>query len=234
VVNDVSVELKPGLHVAIVGRSGSGKSTLARLLVGLYAPTEGRVLYDGADLAGLDFRSVRKQLGLVPQSPYLFGTTIRANIALANPELSLDEVKAAARLAHIDADIEAMPLRYDTVLADGGLSLSGGQRQRVALARALVHQPAILVLDEATSDLDTITESEIQRELESLPCTVIIIAHRLSTIVNADLILVMKDGQVVERGAHDELQRVNGEYAALIAAQLGHGGRVQDAPVPPA
>jgi len=223
VVNDVSVELKPGLHVAIVGRSGSGKSTLARLLVGLYAPTEGRILYDGADLAGLDFRSVRKQLGLVPQSPYLFGTTIRANIALANPELSLDEVKAAARLAHIAADIEAMPLRYDTVLADGGLSLSGGQRQRVALARALVHQPAILVLDEATSDLDTITESEIQRELESLPCTVIIIAHRLSTIVNADLILVMQDGQVVERGAHDELQRVNGEYAALIAAQLGHG-----------
>lgn len=220
VVNEVSVDIRPGQHVAIVGRSGSGKSTLARLLVGLYAPTVGRILYDGVDLAGLDYQSVRRQLGFVPQVPYLFGITIRSNIALANPELSLDEIQKAARLAHIHDDIDAMPLKYDTPLPDGGMSLSGGQRQRIALARALAEQPRILVLDEATSDLDTVTESDIQEELEALRCTVIVIAHRLSTIVNADWILVMKDGEVVERGTHEELKALNGEYAALVSAQI--------------
>jgi ATP-binding cassette subfamily B protein len=220
VVKAVSVDIRPGQHVAIVGRSGSGKSTLARLLVGLYAPTEGRILYDGVDLAGLDYQSVRRQLGFVPQVPYLFGITIRSNIALANPELSLDEIQKAARLAHIHDDIDAMPLKYDTPLPDGGMSLSGGQRQRIALARALAEQPRILVLDEATSDLDTVTEGFIQKELEALRCTVVVIAHRLSTIVNADAILVMKNGEVVERGTHKELKALNGEYAALISAQI--------------
>jgi ABC-type bacteriocin/lantibiotic exporter with double-glycine peptidase domain len=220
VVRDVSVELRAGQHIALVGRSGSGKSTLARLLIGLYTPTEGRILFDGIDLASLDYRCIRRQLGLVPQNPYLFGTTIRDNIALINPDLSLAEVKAAARLAHIDEDIEALPLGYATPLADGGMSLSGGQRQRVALARALVHQPRILVLDEATSDLDTITESAIQHELDSLPCAVITIAHRLSTIIQADLILVMQDGQVVERGTHAEVLAQHGEYARLVEAQM--------------
>ncbi|MBN2563630.1 MAG: peptidase domain-containing ABC transporter [Phycisphaerae bacterium] len=222
VVKSVSVDIEPGQHVAIVGRSGSGKSTLARLLVGLYTPTEGRILYDGTDLRGLKYRSVRRQMGFVPQDPYLFGKTIRENIALTNPGLSLDEVKTAARLAHIDGDINAMQSGYGTLLTEGGMSLSGGQRQRVALARALVHKPKILVLDEATSDLDTVNEAAIQKELESLACTVITIAHRLSTIAHADVILVMKDGRLVESGTHGELMALNGEYAKLAAAQMGH------------
>ena len=222
VVKNVSVDIEPGQHVAIIGRSGSGKSTLARLLVGLYTPTEGRILYDGADLAQFNFRSVRKQMGLVSQDPYLFAASIRDNIALTDPELALAEVERAARLAHIHDEIAAMPSGYDTTLIEGGMSLSGGQRQRLALARALVHRPRILVLDEATSDLDTVNESAIQKELESLSCTSIVIAHRLSTIVHADLILVMMDGQVVESGTHQELMTRGGEYAALIAAQVGH------------
>jgi ATP-binding cassette subfamily B protein len=219
VVREVSADVAPGQQVAIVGRSGSGKSTLARLLVGLYPPTDGRVLYDGADLAGLDFRSVRSQLGLVTQTPFLFGTTIRDNILQANPGLPFDAVVQAARLAHIHDEIEAMPMRYDTLLTDGGQSLSGGQRQRIALARALVHKPRILVLDEATSDVDAVNERAIQISLRGLDCTAITIAHRLSTVVQADLILVMKDGLVVERGTHSELMGRGGEYAELVRAQ---------------
>ena len=220
VVRDVSVEIPRGSLVAVVGRSGAGKSTMANLLAGLYRPADGRILFDGADLAELDLRSVRGQLGVVPQHPYLFGVSIRANIALADPALPLSRVVEAARLAHIHEDIQSMPLAYDTLLADGGASLSGGQRQRLALARALVTRPAILLLDEATSALDAITESAIQRELAQLRCTRIVVAHRLSTIRNADLILVMDEGRVVERGTHDELAARDGAYAELIARQM--------------
>lgn len=218
-VQEVSVEIKPGQFVAIVGRSGAGKSTLAGLLLGLYLPTVGRILYDHTDLAGLDVRSVRSQLGIVPQHPYLFGTTVRENIALANPALPLADVVQAAQLACIHEDILALPMRYETVLADGGASLSGGQRQRVALARALVHKPAILLFDEATSALDTVTESHVQQALAALNCTRIVIAQRLSTIINADLILVMDGGQVAEQGTHAELLARQGKYAELVAAQ---------------
>ena len=220
VVRDVSLEVARGSLVAVVGRSGAGKSTLANLLVGLYRPSEGRILFDGVDLAELDLRSLRGQLGVVPQHPYLFGLSIRSNITLADPSLPLSRVVEAARLAHIHEDIESMPLAYDTLLADGGASLSGGQRQRIALARALVTRPAILLLDEATSALDAITESAIQRELARLRCTRIVVAHRLSTIRNADLILVMDEGRVVERGTHDELAARGGAYAGLIAQQV--------------
>jgi ABC-type bacteriocin/lantibiotic exporter with double-glycine peptidase domain len=220
VVNDVSVDIQPGPFVAIVGRSGSGKSTLARLLVGLYAPTSGRILYDGMDLAELEVRSLRRQMGIVPQVPFLFGQSLRANIALTDPNLPLEDVVAAARLAHVHDDVIAMPMGYETLLLDGGASLSGGQRQRVALARALVHRPAVLLLDEATSALDAVTEAQVQQSLATLRSTRIVIAHRLSTVVNADLILVMQDGHLVEHGTHTLLLARGGAYATLVGAQV--------------
>jgi ABC-type bacteriocin/lantibiotic exporter with double-glycine peptidase domain len=219
-VRDVSIEIPAGRFVALVGPSGAGKSTLASLLVGLYTPSEGRILFDGRDLTELDLRSVRSQVGIVPQHPYLFGTSLRANIALSDPSLPLARVVEAAQRAHIHDDVLAMPMGYETVLADGGASLSGGQRQRLALARALVHRPAILLLDEATSALDTVTEARIQAELAALRSTRIVIAHRLSTIRDADLILVMDEGKVVEQGRHEDLLENGGVYARLVAAQL--------------
>jgi ABC-type bacteriocin/lantibiotic exporter with double-glycine peptidase domain len=219
VVSDVSLEVHPGQHIGIVGRSGSGKSTLAHLLLGLYRPIEGRVCFDGNDLAGLDVRSVRRQLGIVTQHPYVFGSTIRQNIALIDPALPLEEVARAAELACIDTDIKAMPLGYDTPLHDGGGSLSGGQRQRIALARALVSRPAILLLDEATSELDTVTEEMVYRNLAAVRATTIVIAHRLSTIRNADVIIVMDGGRIAEAGTHQELLALGGAYAALARAQ---------------
>jgi ABC-type bacteriocin/lantibiotic exporter with double-glycine peptidase domain len=176
------------------------------------------VLYDGRDLRELEAVSVRRRLGFVPQQAYLFGTTIRENIALAAPGAPLDDIEDAARLAAIHDDVLAMPLGYETVLADGGASLSGGQRQRIALARALVHHPAMLILDEATSALDSATEAQVYANLEPLDVTKVVIAHRVTTIAHADLIVVMRGGAFAEQGTHDELLAAGGEYAALVAA----------------
>ena len=222
VVREVSFSVRAGQTIALVGSSGSGKSTLARLLVGLYKPTFGRILYDQVDLHKQEARLLRGQLGIVMQSPYLFGTTIREAIALGHATAGHDRVIEAAKLAHIHDDITAMPMGYETPLADGGNNLSGGQRQRLALARALLHRPAILLLDEATSSLDTEMEAKVQDSIDALGATRIVIAHRLSTIVAADQILVLEDGQIVERGRHAELVELGGRYAKLIEAQNGN------------
>ncbi|HEU4407279.1 MAG TPA: peptidase domain-containing ABC transporter [Polyangiaceae bacterium] len=225
IVDDVSLAIRPGQMVAIVGRSGSGKSTLASLLLGLYAPSAGRIAYDGVGLADLELRSVRRQLGIVTQRAYLFGTSIRANIALSDPGAPHDDVVRAAKLAQVHDEIERMPMGYETVLTDGGGSLSGGQRQRIALARALLRRPAVLLLDEATSALDAITERRVQEALEGLEATRIVIAHRLSTVMRADCILVMDRGKLVERGTHQELVAAGGLYAELVASQLERPGQ---------
>lgn len=219
VVRNVSLEIEPGTSVAIVGKSGSGKSTMAKLLLGLYQPTEGQIFYDDHNLAELDLGAVRRQLGIVPQSPYIFASSMRANIALGNPRIPLARIEQAARLACVHDVIAAFPMGYETLVGAGGGSLSGGERQRLALARALVHEPAILLLDEATSSLDTKTETQVMANLDRLRSTRIIIAHRLSTIVNADVILVMSEGQIVEQGSHEALMAQHGHYHDLIAAQ---------------
>jgi len=190
------------------------------VLIGLYRPSEGRILYDGVDLFTLDLRSVRRQLGIVPQQTYIFGGSVRSNIAQSDPSLPLIRIMEAARKAHLHDEIVLMPMGYDTVLADGGTSLSGGQRQRLALARALVGRPEILLLDEATSNLDALSERAIQHQLAKLRCTRIVIGHRLSSIIAADLILVMDQGRIVERGTHDELLAHRGRYAELMSVQL--------------
>ncbi len=217
---EVDLEVPAGCFVAIVGPSGAGKSTLAKLLLGLYPPEAGRVLYDGIDIRTLDFGSVRRQIGVVPQQPALFAMSVRDNIAVGRPGTSLEQVIAAAQLAAIHDDIVAMSMGYETLLADGGASLSGGQRQRLALARALLFDPAVLVLDEATSALDAITEHAVQHALSTLKCTRIVVAHRLSTVMSADLIVVMDRGRVVEQGSHADLLARHGTYQQLYRRQL--------------
>lgn len=230
IIQDVSIRIPPGKMVAIVGPSGAGKSTLANLLLGLYLPSSGRVLYDGQDLGELDLHSVRGQMGVVLQEPAFFSATIRANITLNDADVPLEVVMEAARQAHVHDDIMAFPLKYDTPLSTGGQGLSGGQRQRLGLARALVRNPAMLLLDEATSALDAVTEAKVHDSLSALQCTRVVIAHRLSTVVNADLILVMDEGKLVEQGTHAELMERGGVYSRLIEAQLR--GQKQHPPSP--
>jgi ABC-type bacteriocin/lantibiotic exporter with double-glycine peptidase domain len=220
VLRALDLEVRPGQMIAIVGPVGSGKSTLARLLVGLHAPTEGRVRVDGRDLHELDLRTVRKQVGFVPQMPCFFDGSVRENLALGHPDLPSERIEEAARRAGLHEEVMRWPLAYETPIVSAGDSLSGGQRQLLALARALVGAPRILVLDEATSHLDAVCERAVQRELAALEVTRVIVAHRLSTIRDADLIVVMQEGRIRETGTHDQLLLRGGAYAALFESQV--------------
>ena len=217
VIDRISLALEPGQKVALVGKTGSGKSTLAKLLLGLYPPTEGEILYDCLPLHALNLQQVRRQWGVALQEPYLFSSSLRDNISLHDGEMTMDEVMRAAEIAEIHAEIMEMPMGYETRIDEGGGSLSGGQRQRVALARAVASRPSLLLLDEATSHLDAITESMVDRNLDTLSCTRVVIAHRLSTIENADLIVVLENGSIAEQGSHQELLASGGHYSDLVA-----------------
>jgi len=221
VLHDVTVDIPSGQIVGIVGPSGSGKSTLAKLVQRLYVPESGRVLVDGADLAMVDTSWLRRQTGVVLQESVLFNRSVRDNIALADPGMSMDRVIAAAKLAGAHEFILELPEAYDTVIGERGSSLSGGQRQRIAIARALIGNPRILIFDEATSALDYESERIIQQNMQEIAKgrTVFIIAHRLSTVRYADRILTLDRGRLVEDGTHEDLLKAGGRYAALYRFQ---------------
>jgi ABC-type bacteriocin/lantibiotic exporter with double-glycine peptidase domain len=215
ILSSIDLTIKPGERVAIVGASGSGKSSLAKLLLGLNLPTEGSLTYDGQDIKNLNLQSIRRRIGAVLQETRLFHGSILENIELLSEEKSLDNIIEIAKTADIHEDILKQPMGYYTMISEGGNNFSGGQRQRLLLARALMKKPKLLILDEATSALDNLSEARIQENLQKLNCTQIIIAHRLSTVINADRILVMHDGEIIESGTHEELLDKMGYYYSL-------------------
>nr|AVH79655.1 cyclic nucleotide-regulated ABC bacteriocin/lantibiotic exporter [Desmonostoc muscorum PCC 7121] len=221
VLANLNFEIKPGQKIAVVGRSGSGKTTISKLILGLYSATDGKVLIDGKDITTLSLATLRQQIGVVDQSNFLFGSTIRKNISLRNPSASLEEIIAAAKQAGADEFIQQLPAGYETHIGEGGNTISGGQRQRLAIARALLGNPRLLIFDEATSHLDAESERMIQTNLNQIlkNRTAIIIAHRLSTIRNADRILVLDRGVLVESGTHQELMDKRGHYFYLNQQQ---------------
>jgi subfamily B ATP-binding cassette protein MsbA len=221
VLKHVSFHAPAGSTTALVGSSGSGKSTLISLVMAFNRPQQGRVHVDGRSLTTIPLRDYRGHLGVVLQDNFLFDGTIAENIAYARPHASRDEIRAVSRIAHCDEFVEAFENKYDTIVGERGVRLSGGQRQRVAIARAILANPRILILDEATSSLDSESEAMIQDGLRSLRAgrTTFVIAHRLSTIRSADQILVLEAGEIVERGTHEQLLALNGRYRQLYDKQ---------------
>jgi ABC-type multidrug transport system fused ATPase/permease subunit len=223
VLHEVNLLARAGQSVALVGPSGSGKSTLVSLVAAFHQPTSGAIYVDGRDLATLRLADYRSHLGIVPQDSFLFADTIYSNIALGNPHATRDDILRASRIAHVDEFAQSFAEGYDTVVGERGVKLSGGQKQRVAIARAIVADPRVLILDEATSSLDSESEALIQDGLNSLMRgrTTFVIAHRLSTIRRANQILVLENGRITERGTHDELMLLGGRYRALYEKQYG-------------
>jgi ABC-type bacteriocin/lantibiotic exporter with double-glycine peptidase domain len=220
VLRDISLDIRAGMKVALVGASGSGKSTLGKLLLGMYLPTSGRILIDGKDVASLDLQALRRRIGAVLQEPHLMAGSIRDNIAMGAESAPLARVVEAAQRAALHDDIEKMPMGYSTLVSEGGSAFSGGQRQRCVIARAMLGSPALLLLDEATSALDNLSQAVVERHLAESTATRIVVAHRLSTVIDADLIVVLDRGRIVEQGTHDSLLRARGAYHDLVRAQL--------------
>ncbi len=222
VLKNISFDCEPGMMVALVGPTGVGKTTTTQLISRFYDPIEGRILIDGNDIKNVTVESLRKNISPVLQDTFLFNGTIAENIGYASPNSTMEEIKAAAKAANIHEDIMSMPEQYETKVGERGLRLSGGQKQRIAIARAIIRQSPIIILDEATASVDVQTEKKIQTAIKNLAGkrTIIAIAHRLSTIRDADIILVYHNGEIVERGTHDELIKSHGLYFKMHEAQV--------------
>jgi len=222
VLKDVSFKIPTGSTVAVVGRTGSGKSTLVHLIPRLFDPVKGSVLIDGHDVRKLPLKVLRRNVGFVPQEPFLFSTSISSNIAYGVEQASSTEIADAARVSHILDDLDSFPDGMDTGLGERGVNLSGGQKQRITIGRATIGKPKILVLDDALSSVDTATEEKILEDLLDATegSTRIVISHRMSTVKNADFVVVLDDGKVAEQGTHAELLAHNGLYADMYRRQL--------------
>jgi len=222
VLKNINLLIEPGETVALVGRTGSGKTTLINLIARLLEPPEGQLFIDELDVRQIKLDRLRASIGLVPQEPFLFGLTVRENIALGAQAVLMDDVDRAAVIAGIDEDVAEFPDGYQTLVGERGITLSGGQKQRTAIARAVIRRPEILILDDALSSVDTQTEERILHHLRDVmrDRTSILISHRVSTVKDADKIVVLDDGQIVEQGTHEELLALGGIYADLYEKQL--------------
>jgi ABC-type bacteriocin/lantibiotic exporter with double-glycine peptidase domain len=230
ILDDLSIKIKAGEYIAVVGETGCGKSTLVRILLGFEKPRKGAVYYDGKDMSGLDLRSLRRHIGVVMQNGKLMMGSIFENITISAPWLTLDEAWEAAEAAGLAQDIREMPMGMQTIISEGQGGISGGQKQRMLIARAIAPKPKILIFDEATSALDNLTQKKVTQALDSYKCTRLVIAHRLSTIQACDRILVLRGGKITEDGTYDELIANQGFFAELVERQrLDLGGEPETA-----